>query len=229
MYDPTKLAKAVSTYDKSGSYNLIVTLGGLVAAEYALNNVKNVPFISLFGGRLAGFVGTLTGQFYGGVALETFDFNNERIRHLKGDDASSHKFSEALICLLINPSSGCYAEEKANWRFAGPIIQASDDQGIKDTFSNIDKSLQAMIVSADPIFTYNMDDLVDAANKTSLHMCYPFQEYSNASNKPNKGKHTLHGPSLVDAHTRLGEMASWIVTNNKAASVEAVPGTVQDP
>jgi hypothetical protein len=226
MYDPAKLATAVSTYDNAGTYDLIVTLGGLVAAEYALNNVRSVPFISLFGGRLYGFTGTLTGQFYGGVALETFDFNNERMRHLKGH----HKFNESLVCLLINPNSGCYKEELRNWRFPGPIIRASNNQEIKDAFSNIDKSFKAMVVSADPIFTANMNDLVDAANNTGLHMCYPFQEYSNASKKPNKGKHTLHGPSLVEAHTALGEMAEWIVNNNKPASVAAVStGTPQDP
>jgi hypothetical protein len=228
MYNQAKLANAVSAYDKVGIYDLIVTLGGLVVAEYALKYVKNVPFISLFGGRLADFPGTLTGQFYGGVALEAFDFNNERMRYLKGP---KHKFDESLICLLINPNSGCYNEEKANWRFLGPTINASNNQEIKDAFSKIDKNLEAMVVSADPIFTANMDDLVDAANNTGLHMCYPFQEYSNSngSKKPKKGKHTLHGPSLAEAHTRLGEMAAWIVNNNKPASVAAVPGTVQDP
>jgi hypothetical protein len=234
------LETAVLGYDNLATYDLIVTVGGLpaaIAARAVLTSTGDVPFISLTAGRVCpSFPGTISGRFHGGINLTTFDYNNERFRHLTGENGSGHAFIPSEICLLVSPSSGCYDEETRNWPNPprGKIISATDDQSMIHAFDNPNLvGLKAMIISAAPLFQDNMSDLIDAANNSTLqHVCYPLQDYTNAGkpgHRPNGGHHTLHGPNLADAYKRLGAKAAWIVTNKKASTFDAIPNEVHDP
>jgi hypothetical protein len=240
-FTPNSLESAVLKYDNLATYNLIVTVGGLAAAIAALsvlNSAGDVPFISLVGGRVCSqFPGTITGRFYGGINLLTFDYNNERSRHLTGEDGTGvHNFPAAQICLLVNQNSGCYTEETRNWPIPprGKIISVTDKTSMINAFADANLAgLSAMIISADPLFQDNMSPLIDAANGSTLqHVCYPLLDYANAANaghKPKAGHHTLHGPNLTDAYKRLGTKAAWIIANNKHSSFDAIPNEVHDP
>jgi hypothetical protein len=234
------LETAVLGYDDLATYDLIVTVGGLaaaIAARAVLTSTGDVPFISLIGGRVCPqFPGTITGRFYGGVNLVTFDYNNERFRHLTGDNGSGHNFGAAEICLLVNSNSGCYNEETRNWPVPprGKIISVSSKATMISAFANSNLTgLKAMIISADPLFQDNMSDLIDAANVSILHhVCYPLQDYANTSNPghtPKPGHHTRHGPTLTDAYQSLGKKAAWIIANKKPSTFDAVSNEAHDP
>jgi hypothetical protein len=62
----------VTAFNGNGAIGLIVTVGGLVSAIAAKNHALK-PFISLIGGTInPDFPGTITGNCWGGVTLETF-------------------------------------------------------------------------------------------------------------------------------------------------------------
>jgi hypothetical protein len=229
--------QAVLGLDDLQKYDLIVTVGGLALAIAALNILKSagdVPFISLVGGKVADtFPGKITKNFWGGVLLNTFGHNDDRVFHLTGDDnMGMHKFPASDICLLVNPHSGCYAEETANWPpQCGKIYEAGTKDEIKSKLMDFKSSGSlAIIISADPFFQDNMDTLIPAANETDKHVCYPLQDYAmNGSQKLLAKKHTLHGPSLVAAYTLLGEKAGKVMSDEGARVITPVPTQVVDP
>jgi hypothetical protein len=239
-YDDNALRTAVQNYDVAGTYDLIVTLGGLKAAIAALGYANNVHFISIVGGvipaggGISAFPGTITGKFWGGIDLETFKHNDKRVDYLTGDDGTGHhNFQHGHVCLLVHMNSPCHDPEKGDWEKARPgkpargkVREASDLQGIRDAFKALGH-LKAMVVSADPIFNLYKPDLIDAANHSGLHMCYPLQDYQYSSTPPT-GHYTLHGPDLAQAHEDLGKKAKSILTTGAGKSLDAATQLLKD-
>jgi hypothetical protein len=230
-----KLAGSLGNFDVPGTYDLIVTVGGLRCAEYVYQNGANVPFISLLGGTLSpAFPGAIQGRFYGGITLRSFDANYDRFFHLTGDDnmGAPKTFDPAAICLLANPDSPLYAAETGIWPNPNAIIGANSLAALTPAFAQFQNTvaLQAMIVSADPLFQENRSDLIDLANYSGKYVCYPFQDYANKNtgHEPKKKMHTLHGPSLVNAHFKLGQKAAWVLTLG-ASRLDPVPIEIHDP
>jgi hypothetical protein len=213
-YNQKDLGDAVTDFDKT--VGVIVTVGGLPSAIAAKNNAKNRPFLSLIGGTIPEFDGTITGQFYGGINLDTFNRNDDRIKellkHLGKDDKKQ-------VCLLADRNTGMQKAEEAAWT-GGDIIYVSDPSEFSSAFKTFDgMDAFTMIVSAAPLFQENKDALVDEANKHQKHLCYPLHIYAEALPKPKGGKHTLHGPLLGTAYYDLGVKVGKVLQSSNPSDL----------
>jgi hypothetical protein len=233
-YDPAALGRAVTTFNGSAAVGLIVTVGGLASAIAALS-VSTKPFISLIGGTITGtFPGTISGHFYGGITLHTFADNNARFTYLN----STKRFNAAQICLLSNPNSSMATVETslAYWPSPprGRVLTARNDGEIASAFTDFrnDNALQAMIVSADPLFQDDKDNLIGYANNSGKYVCYPLQTYANtgsgATHQPNPHHHTKHGPLLATEYYNLGVKANWVITHDRASTLDSANSQVHD-
>jgi hypothetical protein len=94
--------------------DLIVTVGGSVAYE-AAKEVATIDFLSL--------VGTIDEDppecFWGGVSLESYASNRDRIAILEGKDKieGGAKITRAEIGLFCNPNSAMHDAEVGHWKF----------------------------------------------------------------------------------------------------------------
>lgn len=220
-YDAKSLNDALQALNNDTKIGLIVTAGGLVAAQEAARETgATLPFISLVGGTPGIFPSLGQGYFRGAVSLETFAQNPHRIAHLAGIG-----IPESRICLLSNPNSSMAAAETASWSSAprGPVITAggarkgspNSTATYRPAFAEIAKAdMLGVVVSADPFFQETMDELIDAANEwiaggKGRRICYPLHDYENVAGKckPAPG-YTLHGPVLEEAYESLGGMAA---------------------
>jgi hypothetical protein len=224
-YDKQSLAEAVICLNNNTDVGLIVTVGGVAPAVAALQGSAK-PFLSLVGGTIASFPGTIAGKFRGGVTLETFAHNNERFNHLTGADGKPphHNFAPSQICLLVNPDTACVVDEIGLWPSPprGRIFKARNESEIVQAFAAFqrDNTLGAIIVTADPIFQDHKDALIASANATNKHVCYPLQIYANPGGQhtPAPHRHTLHGPKLATAYYALGQKAAGVIRNDGAPS-----------
>jgi hypothetical protein len=221
-YDNGPLDLAVDQFNKDANVGLIVTVGG-VASAIAAKRRATKPFISLIGDKLPDFPGTIDGNFYGGVSLNTFRNNDARVDHLS---RPPHRLAPSEICLLSNPRSVYAAIETGLWLQSSPrrgdIITASTIPEITQAFAKFvqDGTLRAMIISADGFFQENKDFLIDKANASNKRVCYPFQIFANTdgAHKPTGGRHTLHGPKLATAYFTLGQKAAQVISSNGSRS-----------
>jgi hypothetical protein len=239
-YDRVMLAAAVHRFNKDASIGLIVAVGGLGSAMEAFSNATK-PWIALIGGAPGSFPSSTLSWFYGGVSVDTYARNVDRIRHL----TNIHHIQLQDICLLFNPNSECSATETNAWGGATPVAAGRNAYGVNDVatygpaFASIPANVKAVVVSADPFFQDTKDDLIDAANGwvnnapmgTNRRVCYPLQNYANTgkAHQPQAGHHTLHGPELKNAYYALGQKAATILSSGMASTLDPVPiGNPQD-
>jgi hypothetical protein len=227
-----QLAAAVRTFSNNASVGLIVTVGGTISAESALQFASK-PFVSLIGGTTSGFPGTIAANFYGGVTLDTATRNDIRFSNLIG---SRHNFRPSEICLLSNPTGVIAPTETSQWSQhkdnRGRILKASNDAEIMQRFAEFrqDQTLRAMIVSADPFFQDHKDVLISEANNSSKHVCYPLQIYANngGHHLPHGGRHTLHGPKLATAYFSLGQKAAAVIRGGTPSTLDTAPIEIKE-
>jgi hypothetical protein len=202
-YKRPKLRRAIEAFNTDPDIGLIVTVGGLVVSEVA-DNVATKPFLSLVGAAPA----NTSAKFFGGVTLESYKSNPARIGHLGGLG-----FPPGEIGLFYNPNSAMSGKETAAWTGATPVGCTVDANGdvnpatYPTDLAKFPSSVKAIVVSADPFFTESMNKLVDAANRTGKRVCYPLQDYGEATPAPTAGKTTLFGPSLKSSYKLLGRLA----------------------
>ena len=149
-YDAKDSARAVAELNTEGRVGLIVTVGGLTTAVAALNYSPNLtkPFVSLIGDTIPEFPGTIKDWFFGGMNLENFRRNPDRISRL-----ADRGFQPGQICLLCNPKSATTPYETREWG-GGRIYYAENLAQIQDAFTLFqrDGTLGAMIISSDGFF-----------------------------------------------------------------------------
>ncbi len=225
------LRTAVTNFNGNAAVGLIVTVGGLVSAVSALK-YSTKPFLSLIGAKATQFSGAITGQFYGGVNLHTLNDNATRVNYL-----TTKGFLPGEICLLSNPNSSMAPVETGAAQWPSPprgrVIQASTDQEILNAFASFqnDANLRAMIVSADPFFQDDKENLIGAANGSGKYVCYPLQIYANTggAHQPNAGRHTKHGPSLATEYYNLGVKANSVITHDRVSTLDDALTEVHPP
>jgi len=220
-YDKGSLADAIRSFNGNPEIGLIVTAGGVAPAIVALGEATK-PFLSIVGGTISAFPGTITGKFCGGVTLETFVHNAERFNHLTGMDGKPphHNFMPSQISLLVNPDTACVVDEIGLWPSPprGRIFKARNENELLQAFAEFreDNTLGAIIVTADPFFQDHKETIIPVANASNKHVCYPMQVYANPRgvNKPALGRHTLHGPKLASAYYALGQKAAAVIRDD---------------
>jgi hypothetical protein len=219
-YDPGTLGATVGGFNDPTSWGLIITFGGVAPAAAANARATKVPWLMLVGGT-PGLPNTPGEKFFGGVNLDSYGHNAERIKHFtdNGKDASQ-------VCLLYNPNSGCSTVEAAAWTGATPVkawTGANDSSLYRNAFDSIPSGVEVVVISADPYFQETMSDLIPEAKRwrrggAGRHVCYPLQEYGDTDTGS-----TLHGPSLLDAYARMGKKAKAVLRNDSPSTFTRLP------
>ena len=206
------------------SVNVIVTVGGLVAAEAAANlkknSLPNTVFFSILGGRPKKNSALLTRPtqnipLIGGIDLDTPNHNSERVALLQ------QYFPTAVtdptkICLYCNGNSHMADDEMEDWEFhmgAKDLVSSVKQQGgynaqqFKDDFNTFGQ-IQAVVVSSDPFFASKAADLIAAATAWNKPVCYPTEFYSGAQATTS----LIYGPGLKAAFEALGTKVSKYIS-----------------
>jgi hypothetical protein len=207
------LTKA-KTLDKTA--NLIITLGGLVAAEAVAqlkaSDYPSATFLVLVGNtpKHQSWLEKRDNNkipLLGGVDLESTTLNPARA------DALVAKWPNVVtdrtkICLYYNNNSHMIAEELTEWEFhvRGLTFPSSVSQSnytktaFGTDFNGLPAGTQAVVVSSDPFFAAKASDLSAAA--TNVYVCYPTSAYTAST------KGIVYGSSLNDAYKALGAKAN---------------------
>jgi hypothetical protein len=167
-YKDSDLQAAISAAD---SNTLVVTVGGLAVAK-AAKAVGTKRYISIVGDT-TGFLNKPSGNFLGGISVESANQDANRISNVK----TKSNVKDNTICLLFNSNSAMQGTEGGF--FKNSHTQNADIDGstanpqtafsnaiakikaIKDPQGN--PLINAVIVSADPFYTLQRQALVAAA------------------------------------------------------------------
>lgn len=223
----------------SNTADVIATAGGLVAYKAALSAATK-PFVSL----AAELPPDPTGNFKGGVSLESYQSNKDRI-----DILTSLSFGLANIGLFYNPNSAMNPNELSNWNglvgtqdqvFPGGVDSSGDNDATAYATdfgpTKIPATIRALVISGDPFFQDTKAKLIPAANAwiaaaspdSPRYICYPSLAYQNAGGTgPTAGRATLYGPDLPTAYSLLGQIAATVLSG-AAASVIRLPNIRRD-
>jgi hypothetical protein len=202
--------------------DLIVTVGGLVAFDAAkavistVSEAERKPFLSLVG---ATPTGAQPDFFWGGVSLESYASNPERVNLLINAGVTA-----AGIGLIRNKNSSMLVEEayvwegavgNSNFYFAG-TDQNDNNEDSQAAFAAgftaaTAAAMRGLVISADPHFQNSRDNFVTAANAwlaadNSRYICYPSLEFRYANPEP-VARSILLGPRLEHAYFFLGQIA----------------------
>jgi len=207
------LLQVIQSWNQDPDINLIVSVGGLIAA-LASSHSTSTPFIALYGTAPNSNFGS---KFCGGVNLDLIGQDPARNALL----ANTFKIDSKSISLIWNAKSAMGRDEQKAWANKHwPLnvqVKNNKDQDITDAIAKAKSNgAKGIVVSGDPFFTNRMDVLVDAANKSRLKICYPFEVYKDAVPSPNAATSQIFGPNLVSAYEEMGGKAATILTALKA-------------
>jgi putative ABC transport system substrate-binding protein len=211
--------------DLASKYEMIVAPGGAVtgaaavaAAAFANNNV-HVIFTS--GGDLTdidqlGLSPSNTTGVVTGVVMGTTDSAPQRInkfRQLVGN------YPE--IAYFLRSGTKVYYEELkfATQQNLIPInatnfLNAQKLVNFDDMFNEaIKHSAVAVAVCADPSFTHQRLDIINAANRYSMPVVYPFKLYYDS------GGLLSIGPNLLNIYAQVGLLAALVLNGAKQSDV----------
>jgi hypothetical protein len=219
-YGDGSLKAALAHFNADANVSVIVTVGGSIG-YVAANKYAKKSFVSLLGGTPP----SPGSKFCGGVSLESYIGNANRIQYLQGKGYAPNQ-----ICLFCNKNSAMHGAETGNWPAATPVTGGNDSAGYNDSntyktdFGKIPASVTAVVISADPYFQQTKADLIAAANSSGKYICYPLQDFKNSGGTPPAaGRATLYGPALKDAYTYLGQQAARVINTGKTAGILSVP------
>jgi len=192
--------------------DVIVTVGGSIAAKAAADFAKDKPFLVIVG-TTPNFAINPHGTFRGGINLDTPASDTARNGYVT---AKWTTIPANRVCLLHNKNAQMDQDELRAWRSQGwpeQAVGSGDNSAINfaSAFSSAAQMADAVVVSADPYFTQKRSDLVGAANNTTLKVCYPFQFYADAN--PASGRSMWFGPDLMDAYGKMGTKAASVLSN----------------
>jgi hypothetical protein len=174
----------------------------------------DVPFVALVGD-----VPDDPGKCLGGVSLESWKSNKERVDFLL-QKLALPATDVYKIGLYRSTSSQMQKKEYDDWITYNPdyggvsrVINSNGqyEQELNSSASIVPNNIRALVISADPMFQNNKAPLVAAANKwasgqtagANRHVVYPLQVYGEVFASGVTGV-TLLGPDLYDAYRLLG-------------------------
>jgi hypothetical protein len=224
-YDPATLQAAVKNAGKDNS-TLVVAVGGLITGQAAMK-VGTVPFLALTGGTV-NFKNATSGSFLGGICLDSYKHDTDRITYLM----NKLNITADQICLLYNSNAAMAITEQQQFTYsqsadidptnvnnASAIYTAAFNLiGQMTDASGNPPGIQAIIVSADPFFTQTKESLKTAAGNYPYYMMYPLKEYKTGT-APKKKHATIHAPNddLPTVYKKMGVKARAIVTGGSSA------------
>jgi hypothetical protein len=247
-YDPGLLRTAIF---KLANADLIVTFGGFVSCKAAIDNSKK-QFISLVGGSPQVTLNVSPGPgllFKGCCNLQSSSQDQIRIDWLldpanRGHFPNGQPSQPSDIGLLFNHNSKMMQDEIKRWpggQTVAAVFGWNNPSDFDKDFSQFGSGIKAIVVSADPYFSLNRDDFIDAANKSKKHICYPLGSHRNVNGhfQPTPGNAVLIGPFHAAApapihhqnpYYRMGVMAATVLgPGNPVPAIELVAQAAASP
>jgi putative tryptophan/tyrosine transport system substrate-binding protein len=203
--------------------DVIVAAGGHVTALVTQDLTKEIPivFTTVTDPVKDGLVASLNrpgGNATGSAGL-TSELDPKRLELLH-----MMKPSAGFIGVLVNPNRpGLYDQSRI-------LQQAADRLGVKLTFQNgatdreidsafeefVSQGVQALLVTADPLFNNRRAQILTLAAKYSLPAIYQWREFVSA------GGLMSYGPSITAAYRHAGVLAGLILNGAKPADLPVV-------
>jgi hypothetical protein len=228
----TNVGNWVTDWNNAHPKDLIITLGGRMAHEAAVTASSAFPQPKPFMSLMGAAPDTLPNGCVGGVSLESYAHNLERVKYL-----IARGYNSISLFYNQNAPTSIRDAELANWqslamRFPHQVVRSpvqamlgnrNDQRDYTTTVPTIVAG--AVIVSPDPFFYISKDALLQAFNsrRRDLYVCYPLHDHANGATKPNHGSATLHGPKLKQAIKLLGAIAAFYLNDGLK------PGFLQMP
>ena len=205
---------------------VIVTAGGPVSALVAHDATKEIPivFTTVADPVKAGLVASLNkpGGNATGTAGLTSELDAKRLEFLH-----AVKPTATLIGVLVNPNRPDVdsqlrelqeAADKMNLKLE--IQKAASDQEIDNSFQAFaSPRVDAVIVTADPLFNNHRAQVLSLAARYSLPAIYQWREFTAA------GGLMSYGPSITAAYHHAGVDAGLILKGSKPADIPVVQPT----
>jgi putative tryptophan/tyrosine transport system substrate-binding protein len=202
---------------------VIVAAGGHVTALVTHDLTKEIPivFTTVTDPVKDGLVASLNrpGGNATGTAGLTSELDPKRLELLH-----EMKPSAAVIGVLVNPNRpGLYDQSRE-------LQQAADRLGVKLAFQNgatgreidsafeafVSQGVQALLVTADPLFNNRRAQILTLAAKYSLPAIYQWREFVSA------GGLMSYGPSITAAYHHAGILTGLILKGAKPADLPVV-------
>jgi putative ABC transport system substrate-binding protein len=203
--------------------DVIVAAGGHVTALVTHDLTKEIPivFTTVTDPVKDGLVASLNrpgGNATGSAGL-TSELDPKRLELLH-----VMKPSAGFIGVLVNPNRpGLYDQSRE-------LQQAADRLGVKLTFQNgatdreidsafeafVSQGVQALLVTADPLFNNRRAQILTLAAKYSLPAIYQWREFVSA------GGLMSYGPSITAAYRHAGVLTGLILNGAKPADLPVV-------
>ncbi len=206
--------------------DVIVAAGGHVSALVAHEATKDIPiaFTTVTDPVKDGLVKSLNrpGGNATGTAGLTSELDPKRLEFLH-----EMKPTAALIGVLVNPNRPGLdsqsreleaAADKLNVKLE--IRKTATDQDIEGAFQTFAaQHVDALIVTADPLFNNHRAQVLSLAARHSLPAIYQWREFATA------GGLMSYGPSITEAYRHAGVNAALILKGAKPADLPVVQPT----
>jgi putative ABC transport system substrate-binding protein len=206
--------------------DVIVAAGGHVSALVAHEATKDIPiaFTTVTDPVKDGLVKSLNrpGGNATGTAGLTSELDPKRLEFLH-----EMKPTAALIGVLVNPNRPGLdsqsreleaAADKLNLKLE--IRKAATDQDIEGAFQTFAaQHVDALIVTADPLFNNHRAQVLSLAARHSLPAIYQWREFATA------GGLMSYGPSITEAYRHAGVNAALFLKGAKPADLPVVQPT----
>jgi len=200
--------------------SLIVATGGALSARAAKEATATIPILFIVGPNPIGdgLVTSLNRPSGNatGVALYTSDLLPKRLELLEKLLPRA-----ARIAVLVNPSDAAHELEtkyvEDAMRVTGQqmvLLEASAESDLEPALvSAVQQRADALLVSANPLFTSQRAQLVALAARHAMPSGYPWREYADV------GGLMSYGPSIAGAYHLIGRYASRILNGEKPADL----------
>jgi ABC-type uncharacterized transport system substrate-binding protein len=205
---------------------VIVAAGGHVSALAAHEATKNIPivFTTVTDPVKDGLVASLNkpGGNATGTAGLTSELDAKRLEFLH-----EIKPTATLIGVLVNPNRPGVDDQSRELQEAADkmelkleIQKAASDQEINNAFQAFSSPrVDAVIVTADPLFNNHRAQVLSLAASYSLPAIYQWREFTAA------GGLMSYGPSITSAYHHAGVDAGLILKGAKPADIPVVQPT----
>jgi len=200
---------------------LIAATGGMRSALAARNATATIPIVFVLGSdpvqlRLAASLSRPGGNATGTTILTT-ELAPKRLGLLYELDPNIRN-----VAILVNPASTTADDEIEDVKVAAEstkrpqplVLKARSISEINAAFASaVEQQVRAFIISADPFYMAQREQLLGLAENGRMPVIYPFREFVD------DGGLMSYGPSLAAAYYRVGVAAGRILKGAKPSDL----------